>query len=447
MGLIALLIFIAVTVVWFTVLKRNISEALMVAFVASALTAGLSAPRLIGAGIVAAATSEVLFAAMAFVVMSQVTAATGLVGRLAGILNSLFGRVAGGAGYVSTLASALFGLVSGSGAGNAAAVGSITVPWMKQSNWRSREAALVVTGNAGLGIALPPNSTMFILVAAPGVAGVTIDQILFPLLVAGSVTLLYRLLVIAFLTRRHGVHAVPPDLVPPLRQSLREGWTSFVIFLGVIIPLLLTTGPVAAALRRTSSVGEDGVDAISIVTWVPVLITVFAVIEGRRRLPRGIDGLRRLVLDGRETLAAVGGSVFFAFAASEVLTQLGLGEDLSSLLGRLQLPSSLLVLAVCALLVLVASPLNSTSTVATIGGVAFVTLVAAGLSPVLAFVTILICTSTEGASPPGAAALFIAAGLAKTDPADIFVPAVVYYVLPIVVLAWLTGTGVIPIPS
>ncbi|MQA81927.1 MAG: TRAP transporter large permease subunit [Streptosporangiales bacterium] len=446
LGMIALIVFVAVTIVWFAALRRDIAEALLVAFLATAVCGGWQAPQLVLDGVVAAATSEVLFAAMAFVVMSQVTTTTGLVGRLAEILNSLFGRLPGGAGYVSTLASALFGLVSGSGAGNAATVGTITVPWMKQSNWRPRESALIVTGNAGLGIALPPSSTMFILLAAPGVSGVTIDQVLVPLLAAGCVTLVYRLAVVAFLARRYRVRALSGDLVPPLRQTLRAGWTSGIIFLGVAVPLLLTVGPVANALRAVDSVGDDGVDAISIIIWVPVLITVFALVEGRRRLPRGWSGLHRMVLDGRQSLAAVGGSVFFALAASDVLARLGLDRDLSSMLSGLDLPKSVLVLVVCSLLVLVASPLSSTSTVATIGGVAFVALTGAGLPPVLAFVIILIATSTEGASPPGAAALFIAAGLAKVDPSRIFLPAVVYYVAPIIVIAWLLGMGFIPIP-
>ena len=64
---------------------------------------------------------------MAFVFMGIIVQATGLIDRLIEILNSIFGRVRGGAAYVSTLGSAMIGLMAGSTAGNSATVGSVTI--------------------------------------------------------------------------------------------------------------------------------------------------------------------------------------------------------------------------------------------------------------------------------------------------------------------------------
>lgn len=78
-----------------------------------------------------AAQSDVVFAGMAFVFMGAVISDTGLIDRLISILNSMFGRLPGGAGYVSTFGSTAVGLVAGSTVGNTATVGSVTIPWLK----------------------------------------------------------------------------------------------------------------------------------------------------------------------------------------------------------------------------------------------------------------------------------------------------------------------------
>lgn len=85
---------------------------------------------------------------MAFVLMEIVVQATGLIDRLIEILNSVFGRLRGGTAYVSTLSSAMIGLIAGSTAGNSATVGAVTIPWMKKTGWSSERAATLVAGNS-----------------------------------------------------------------------------------------------------------------------------------------------------------------------------------------------------------------------------------------------------------------------------------------------------------
>lgn len=69
MGIAALAIFIAVTVVFNTLLKRDISESLVVALICTALLGGTRAPALLWESAKEAAQSEVTFAGMAFVFM------------------------------------------------------------------------------------------------------------------------------------------------------------------------------------------------------------------------------------------------------------------------------------------------------------------------------------------------------------------------------------------
>src|SRR5699024_11730614 len=91
--------------------------------------------------------------------------------------------------YVDTIASAIFCMISGTGSGNTATVGTITIPWMNKSGWKKETSAAIAAGNAGMGISFPPNSSMFILLGAASVSAlVTEGQLYISLIVAGLYT-------------------------------------------------------------------------------------------------------------------------------------------------------------------------------------------------------------------------------------------------------------------
>ncbi|ADD41325.1 TRAP transporter large permease subunit [Stackebrandtia nassauensis] len=444
LGIWALVAYIVVIIAWNGLLKRNIGEAMIIGFVAVAAFGGGSILEVGWAGIKAAATEEIVFAALTFVFMGFVLSKTGVVDQLIAMLNSLLGKRRGGAGYVSTIAAAMFGAVSGSGSGNAAAVGSVTIPWMAKSNFSPKLSATVVAGNAGLGIAIPPSSSLFILTGSAAVASyVTADQLFLALFAGGAWTLLYRLVLMFYFVRRDKIGAVDPSMIEPFGRTFAAGWSSLLVFVGIIVPVLLTSDLTSDAV--ISWIGEAPADAISIITWIPVLVTIIGLILGRRALPRRGTDWWKLLGEVGPRYAVIGATLFFAFAAAATLTELGLAEQLAKLLGELDAPAFIVSMVVGLLVVGVAAPLTGTATIAAIGPVAFTTLMSAGVSPIPAAVAILIFASTEGASPPGAAPIYIASGISGVNPARTFVPLVVWYVLPILVIGSLVAIGALPV--
>ena len=79
----------------------------------------------------------------AFVAMSIVLTKTKIIDSCVAVILSVLGRISGGAGYVSIIASAFMGALSGSGPGNVMATGSITIPAMKKSGFPPELAANV----------------------------------------------------------------------------------------------------------------------------------------------------------------------------------------------------------------------------------------------------------------------------------------------------------------
>lgn len=445
MGIVALLLFIAVTVVVNVVLKRDIAEALLLALLACAALGGREAPQMLIDGMITAAQSDVTYAGVAFVFMGILVQSTGLIDRLIMILNSIFGRLRGGAAYVSTMGSAMIGLVAGNTAGNAATVGSVTIPWMKQTGWPKERAASLVAGNSGLGVALPPNSTMFILLALPAAGAASSSGVYIALLCAGAYAVAYRLGVVFLWTRQLNIPPTPIEDRKPFMHALREGWRSPLIFIGIIIPVVLTIGPLSNWLSSENRLGESGIGSISIIVWVPILITLIALVEGARRIKKDFSGFCSQIKKESSQFATVGISLFASLAAASVMEDLGVGTQLANWLHSLSLAPWLMILLVVIIVTIVATPLSSTATAAAIGAPAIAGLTAVGLDPTLAIIVVLLCTSTEGASPPMGAPLFLAAGMAGARPVKMFLSLAVYFVLPMMVLAWLVGMGFLPI--
>lgn len=441
----SLIAYIAAIIIWNVGFKRNIGEAMGIGWIVVLLFGGAKMGTLFFDSINFAAGQETIFAALSFVFMSYVMGKTGLVMRMVSILNSALGRFAGGAGYINTLASALFGLMSGSGSGCSASVGTVTIPWMINSDWPKRLAAIMTAGNAGLSSSLPPSSSMFILLGAAVVSSqVSTGALYMALLTGGLWTLVYRLILVRYFVYKYDIKPLPPEMINPLGKTLSEGWTSLLIFVGIIVPLVVTIGPVADSLTATKSFGAKALKSISLIVWIPMFISWIALIEGRKYLPKSAAGWYEFAKGAASRYAVVGATLFFAFAAGQVMTKLGLGKDLTVILKSLDAPPLLMAILVGILITLVGGPLTSTATVASIGAVGFSALIGVGVPPATAAAVILIFASTEGASPPSAAPIFIATGIADVEPSVTFMPLIVYYVLPIIAIGSLIALGILP---
>ena len=445
LALIALAVFIAVIVIWNVVVKRNMAEAMLLGFIATLLFAGTQAPEIAVQAFVSASENEVLYAAVAFVFMTYFVEKTGVMDRLIGILSALLGRLPGGPAYVDVVASGAMGAVAGgSNTGNAAASGSITGPWMVRTGWRKERAATVIAGNAGLGAALPPSASMIIMIGFAGTL-VTTSQVYLALLVAGLYQVAFRILLTVWFVYRDGIKAEKGAASESAAVALKRGWSSSLIFLGALVPIAISVGPLADALSATESLGES-MGNISLIMWIPVLIIGISALVAWKQLPSTPRQWWTFMEGSVPKFFTIGAILFFAIAASEVLAALGLDQDVNSVLDGLSIPLWLMVTLVGLLVVLVAGPLSSTATLSAVGQVSLFTLVGAGVDPLLAVIAILVFASTEGASPPASGSIFVACGITEARPEKTFIPLVVYYVLPFFVLGVLIALGIVPVP-
>ena len=336
-GLLSLIIFIGVIIIVNAVLKQNIAIAMGVAWLATMLLDVRNFGTMFVTSLWDGIIGDVIFPSMCFGFMAVLMNRTGIIRRLVNILNAIFWRIRGSAGYVSTMTSVLLGMVTGSGPGISAVSGAITIPWMENSGFSKKVATTIVTGNVTLAASTPPSTSMFMLLAMPAIAGtISAGDLYISLLAGGAYVVIARFITVWFYIRKLDIQPVKREDVMPLRQALKEGWKSLFIFLGVLVPLLLTTGPISDLLASTPF-GEAGVDSIDMMVWIPVLLSVIIMLEGKAYLPKWTDvkGWLNLIRADIMNYPIIGGTIIFSIAASSVMADLGIGADMEALFGHL----------------------------------------------------------------------------------------------------------------
>lgn len=448
-GIIIFLVYIVFVMVWYLGLKRSIAEAMLLGLIVVCLLNGVdTAPQVFVKSLRKAVKQDVMAAIMLFTLMASIMTKTGIVTRLVNILNSFLGRLRGGPAYVSACGSALFGMVSGASSANAATVGSITIPWMKEDGWPTDVVAIMNTGNAGLGICIPPSSSMFLMLGLPIIADtVTAGDLYLPLLCGGLWTLVYRLILVHIYVSKYHITAVDSDRIVPFGRALKSGGSSLAMFLGIIIPLLVITGPIGDWLKTVEAFGSDAVKAMNIIIWVPVLIMFICMIEGRKLLPKSAKEWGEMLSGTAKTCCSCGAVSLFAMACSNALNETSFGADMTTILSALSLPKFLMVLIIGVVIALAAGPMNATSTTVSLGPVAYSAMVAVGVPPITAIVAYLIFASTEGASPPMSSPIFVSSSIAGVDNVSVmFKPLILHYCIPLVFVGVLVAMGFLPIP-
>ncbi|MEB5649553.1 TRAP transporter permease [Mammaliicoccus sciuri] len=446
MGILALLVFVGVLIIWSVFLKRNLGEAALVGFIATALVGGTDALKLLIRGISFASTFSVLYAALAFVFMAYLIDKLGIVTKLLDILNSLVGRIPGAPAYMDAIGSVGLGTLSGGDSGNTAATGSITGPWMLKNKWKKEIAATVMVGNGGMASVFPPTTSMFIILGfAPVAASVGVGEFYIALFVASLYQLIHRLVMIWIFVKKQNIKAFTIEEIEPLSVSLSKGWKSIFLYLGAIIPLAITIGPIGNKLMDIPSIGEKALDSIDIVVWIPTLMIFIAILLGWKEFPKTKNEFFQFVVKSIPRFRTIGALIFFAVAASEVLRALNLSDDIAYLIEVANAPAWLTLLLIGIGVTIIAGPLTSTGTLTAVGLVSYEILIASGFTPLISAVVVMTFASTSAQMPPASGSIYIATGIVGAKSEKTFGMLILYYAVPVVVIGWLIGMGVLPI--
>ena len=249
----------------------------------------------------------------------------------------------------------------------------------------------------------------------------------------------HRLVVTYLLVRRSGAQATPTEQRQQLSVAFRQGWSTLLLFVGVAIPMIITSGAIAEALSNYTQ--TNVAKAISPIFWIPIALIVMGLLLGLSKLPRSLKAWSSMLEDSIPRFGIVGITVLFAFAGANALASTGLPEQLTTVLNQLSLPVWLLALVIGLIVIAVAAPLSSTATMAAVGTVG----VAAGVPAPTAAVAVLVFSSCEAAVPPGGAPLYVACGIAGVNPYSTFRSMMLFYAVPLLAIGMLIASGILPV--
>ena len=171
------------------------------------------------------------------------------------LANSLAGKYSGGPAKVATIGSAFVGMMQGAPSANVAATGSFTIPMMKKLGFDSATAGAVEACASTGGQLVPPimGSTAFIIAAFLDISYL---RVCYNALIPSFIYYSCVILGVHFYAQKRGLSGLPSAEIPPLKQSLAQGWPVF-------IPFIVLLGMMA----RGYGLGLVGVSAV-VSLWI-----------------------------------------------------------------------------------------------------------------------------------------------------------------------------------
>lgn len=167
---------------------------------------------------------------------------------IVGLATALMGHVRGGPAKIAVIGSCLFGSISGVGAANVVATGSITIPLMKRLGYRSRFAAATEAAASSGGQIMPP--------IMGGAAFIMADILSVPYWRVVTAAILPSLLYywaifesVDFEAAKYELQGICREECPDAGKILKEYWLLFIPILLIVFSLgVLKQSPMRSGL-------------------------------------------------------------------------------------------------------------------------------------------------------------------------------------------------------
>jgi len=448
-ALIYLGIMLAVICVWFLLVKRPVYEAVLVSFVVLLTVTGNWAS--VGTYIGEALSTSLLYSMTAFVAMSIVLTKTKIIDGSIAIILSLMGRIRGGAGYASVIASSFMGALSGSGPGNVMATGTITIPAMKKTGFPAEFAANVESNASYLGNMIPPSSNI---VAALGAftalypaLEITTGQFWIILWGVSLWFILEKLLIVWGFCRYYKVQPMAKEDIPKMRDVIKTGWQGLLLPVIILLPFVLDY--FFKSTFFTARLGAEGAKYLSssMLLFIAGIAALFGCLAAKDKSVAKPHNLAKIFGSSVKSIAPAIGVCVFGYMIGSLFVDLNVAEDMEAFIVSMHFSKFGMVVFICVLTCFLGMVIPGSSLVVIFGPVFISTLATVGVNPLLAAAMLpCICGVMCGITPPLALGLYAGMSIAESDFSKTVVNDLwwvfLHFVLEVVVLmGWLPILG------
>lgn len=337
----------------------------------------------------------------AFVVFGALILNTGGGQTFIDLAMRLGGRSPGGAAKIAAIASAFFGMLSGSAVANTATTGSFTIPMMKRLGYPAALAGAVEAVASTGGQITPPvlGAAAFVMAEILGVG--------YPTIAVAALMPAVQFFTGVFVTVhvaavRQGLALVPESEMPAWRDVLRARR---------IVPVAAALAGLAAGVLLGRSIQTAAFYGIAALT---VAFLAFAAVA--RTPPRAVAGaLGRSLVDGGRGLVIIGILLAGAQILVSMINLTGVGVAISSAVAAVAGGQVLLLAAIVAAVCLIMGMgIPTTAAYVLVAAVMAPALIAAGVPDLTAHMFVFYFATLSVITPPVCVGVFVAAGIAGT---------------------------------
>ena len=411
-------ILLGVIIVWFMLLKRPVYEAIAIAFVVLLFVTGTW--QNVFTYIDEALSTSLLYSMIAFVAMSIILTKTKVIDGSINIILALLGRIPGGAGYVSVIASSFMGALSGSGPGNVMATGVITIPAMKKSGFPAELAGNIESNASYLGNMIPPSGNI---VAALGAL-----TALYPTLEISTGTfwivlwgcslwfILHRMLTIFAFVKVYKIRPMAKEDIPSLKQSLKENWQGMLLPFIILVPFILDSALTDTFF--TARLGATGAKhfSSSLLLFIGGIASIYTVLITKDKKSVTPHKIAKMFADGVKSIAPSIGVCVIGYMIGAMFADLNVAEEMQTFITGMKIGKLGTVLFISILTCFLGMVVPGSSQVVIFGTAFIAALAAVGVDPVLAAAMLpCICGVMCGITPPLGLGMYAGMTIAESD--------------------------------
>ncbi len=372
-----------------------------------------------------AATNFPLLAIPLFILAGAIMNASGISTRLIAFASALLGFIRGGLAMVSIGASLFFAEISGSAVADVAALGSITIPAMKNKGYPPALAAAVMSSAATLAVIIPPSIPMILYAV---MAETSVVQLFVAGIVPGIIGGLGLMAVAYWFARRYDLPIEQEFRWSEVRRTAREALWAFTL------PMIILGGIFGGIVTATEGA------ALAVVAALFIGLVVYRELD--------LAHLRAAVIEGGSQTAVVMLLVATSALLGVYLTEVQAPQKLAQTVTELT-SSKWAVLAMLNLLFLLLGMfLHSAAAIILVVPVVMPLVNAAGIDPVHFGLIVTINLGIGQQTPPVASVLMVACSIAKESvwavtKTNVWFIGVLIAVLLMVTYAPVTGMGLV----
>jgi len=413
-----LLIMLAIICLWFLLFKRPIYEGVLISFFVLVAVTGTWAN--IGIYFTNTIKTSLLYSMVVFIAMSQILTKTKIIDKCVFLIMALFGRIPGGAGYASIVASSFMGALSGSGPGNVMATGTITIPAMKKTGFPAELAANVESASSYLGNMIPPSSNI---VAALGAymavypeSGMTTGTFW---VVCWGVSLwfiLSRVVQLFIFCKFYKIKAMAKEDIPNLKQTLKDCWSGLLLPIIILAPFIFDS--IFNATFLTERLGKTGAKyfSSSLLVFVAGIATLYGILVCKNKKDVSIKGMIETFSKGVKGIAPIVATCILGYMIGALFSDIKAGAQIQEFFETINLNRGGIIFLLPLIICFISMVIPGSSIVVMFGSVFITLLASAGVNPLLSAAMLpCMCGVMCGITPPFALGMYAGMSIAESD--------------------------------